>query len=236
MFVASLIVLLTLLAPPSGPHDDAAARIRAAAQHQLAEHFPAEAHRLQVRVKRTGGRIPSDGPLRLAFPEEHALPRAHTQVKVLRPEGSGWAKTGWALLYVAHFDSVAVAREDLGDDEPVSAADLQAAWTETTQFRGEPLHPADVRALLARGEVFMAHAVREGRLLRRSDVRAAYAADTGETVALRYRRGTIRFELSCTAREPGHVGDDIRLYSSETDRMYRARLTGPGTADWLETL
>jgi hypothetical protein len=42
--------------------------------------------------------------------------------------------------------------------------------------------------------------------------------------------------LRCKAREPGFVGDVIRVYAPDNDTAYRARLVDAGRATWIETL
>lgn len=205
----------------------------AAAETALAERYPEEAHRLRVRLVRTGGDVSAEA-VRLAFPPDAALPRAHTQVDVLAQGPQGWTKTGWALLYVAQYDSVVVARRSVGRDEAVAPEDLTIAWVETTRFHGEPLTAAAYRAL---GPAYFARRpLREGRPLRRDDLRPPFAAETGAGVVLHYRRGTLALELPCQAREPGYAGEAVRLYCPETRTTYRARLTAPGHAEWVETL
>ena len=51
-----------------------------------------------------------------------------------------------------------------------------------------------------------------------------------------YERGGIALELSCKARNNGFEGDTVKLYSTDTKRMYRARITETGRAAWIETL
>ncbi|WP_456427610.1 flagellar basal body P-ring formation chaperone FlgA [Rhodocaloribacter sp.] len=209
-------------------------RIRAAAEAVLAERFPGEAHRLRVRVIRTGGQLTGEADLKVTFQSSDALPRAHAKVDVWRQANDGWTKAGWALLYVAHFDSVVVAREGVAQGAVVTPEQVTFAWMDVTGFRGEPLRPAVYRAL-ARDEVFAARPLRERRPLRAGDLRPPFAANTGDAVLMHYRRGKITLRMACKAREPGFIGDVIRLYNPDTDTMYRARLTAPGAAEWMET-
>ena len=236
MLFCLLITLLTPIiafAQDEGPQ----VRVRALAERVLAEQYPASAHRFDVRVKRVEAVFEAEAGLRLDFPAGDGLPRGTTQVKLFAgSEATGWQKAGWALLYVARFDSVLVARATVPSGEEVSLDDAAIAWMETTTFRGEPLRPDDLHALADEGTLFAARSIREGRVLRRDDLRPAFAAETGQIVMMRYRRGSLTFDLSCKARQAGHRDDAIRLYSSETGKTYRARLTGPGTAEWIETL
>ena len=86
------------------------------------------------------------------------------------------------------------------------------------------------------GPLFATRHLREGRTLRRGDLRAAFTADIGDAVTMRYRRGGLALDLRGQAREAGHVGDAIRLHVPDTNTTYRARLTAAGEADWIETL
>lgn len=243
MLLRSLSILPLLLlwtvpagAVPTEASADPPAQIVAAARQELARRFPGAAARLQVRLVRSGGALDAES-VRLVFPEEGALPRAHTQVDVLTRKGQeGWRKTGWALLYVAHYDSVLVTRRRIRGGESLPDGSLQAAWTEITTFRGAPMRPSDLRALRAQGPAVAARALRAGRVLRQTDLRPPYAADTGDTVLMQYRRGPLVLHLSCQAREPGLPGEVIRLYSPDSGSTYRARLTGKGTAEWIGTL
>lgn len=219
------------------PAQPATAHVQALAEQALAERFPGDAGRLAVRVKRVEAALGEAATLRLDMPTGDGLPRGTTQVKLLAgSDAAGWERVGWALLYVSLYDSVLVARAPLRPGDAVTPDALRPAWIETTRFAGEPLRPAALRRLLADGAVFAARTIGADKVLRRDQVRPAYAAETGATVMMRFERGGLRLNLTCKARETGHTGDAIRLYSSDTGKTYRARLTGPGTAAWIETL
>jgi flagella basal body P-ring formation protein FlgA len=215
----------------------AVARIQTTASKMLAAQYPKDAHRLDVEVIRTRGLDAVGSDMRLSFPEADALPRAHTLVDVLAPDTStGWAKTGWALLYVAHYDSIAVLQAPLQKDEALPPDAVEAAWMETTTHGDGLLRIDAFRAMADSGTVFARRLLRSGRALRTNDLRPPYAAQLGESVILTYQRGNIHLKMTCEARAPGFVGDVIRLYAPQTGTNYRARLTAPGTAEWLETL
>ena len=230
------LALLLLAWPLIGAGSPDPSPVASAAAALLAERFPEDAPRLDVRVLRTSAGLPTTD-VRLVLPAGGALPKGRTQVDVLtRTSGAGWRETGWALLYVAHFDSVVMARTALSRDEAVAPEDVSVAWVETTTFRGEPLRAGAFRRLLADGAVFANRRIPAGRPLRRGDLRLPLAADTGEAVVMRYRRGPVRLEVACQARERGRPGETIRLYCPDTRTNYQAQLTGPGAADWVQTL
>lgn len=229
-----LALLLTVALPDTAASPDP---LRAAAEAALAARFPDAAGRLQVRVLRTADDAAFEAPLRVRFRALDAVPRAHAQVDVLAADGAGrWTEAGWALLFVAHYDSVVVPSARVTRDAPLTGGDWSTAWLETTRFRGEPLAPAALRAMAADGPVYATRSLAADRPLRAADVRPAYAADTGAAVRMRYERAGLALTLSCKAREPGFVGDAVRLYAPDTRTTYRARLVAPGEAEWIETL
>lgn len=229
------LFLLLLLPVAAFAQDEA--RVQAVAEDVLAVRYPDDAYRLQVRVKRVEGEWSDEATLRLGFPSEDRLPRGTTQVKLFAgSDEAGWQKAGWALLYVHRYDSVVVSRAALRSGDEVAAADLSVAWMETTTIRGALLHPAALRALSRDGSMFAARSLGEGRVLRHDTLRPAYAAETGETVMMHFTRSGLRLNLSCKARQAGHIDDEIRLYSADTGKTYRARLTGSGVATWVATL
>ena len=229
--------LLLLLLTPVAVFAQDEARIQALAEDVLATRYPDDAHRLHVRVKRVEGDWGDEAALRLDFPSEDRLPRGTTQVKLFAgSDEAGWQKAGWALLYVSRYDSVVVARAPLRSGDEVTTADVSVAWMETTTIRGTLLHPAELRALSRAGSLFAARSVGEGRVLRHDTLRPAYAAEIGTTVMMHFARSGLQLNLSCKARQAGHIDDEIRLYSADTGKTYRARLTGLGVATWIETL
>lgn len=206
-----------------------------AGRRYLADHFPAAANRIEVRVLRSN-LDDKNGPWRIALPPDDGEPRGHRQAGLeTRGEDGTWRAAGWAMFYFAHYDSVAVLRHALRKDDPLAVADLVFAWMETTRFAGEPLTPERFRTMAAE-PVFTQRSLGEGDALQAGDVRPAYAASTGEPVEMTYRRDRVVLRLTGQARSAGFVGDTIRLYAATTQTMYRARLTGPGRAEWLETL
>jgi len=231
---ALLIVIGWLLAAPAAWSQPANAdALRRATRAALAEAFPDDLARLRIEVKRASGPAGTVEQPRVSFRALDRLPRGAAQVQVYRRTNGQWTRAGWALLHVAHHDSVLVTDRTIGPGDAITRDDVRITWRETTRFRGTPLSAA----------VFQQDAplradrhLRSGRLLRENDVRPPYAVDTGQTVTVQYQRGSLRMMLRCKAREPGFVGDVIRVYAPDNDTAYRARLTDAGRATWIETL
>jgi len=247
---ASILLLALLLSalPAAGspvasvigtPPPDLSARVEAAATEALTARFPAMAQRLAVEVTRLQhlSDIPPDRAMQVQFSSSTTVPRGRVQVTVESRAGEGpWAAKGRALLYVAHYDSVMVPTKTLRADAELAAGAVAPVWMDVTRFSGTPLRLATYRTLQATGPVYAVRHLREGRALRTGDLRPAYAVTRGEAVSVTYHRPLFTLTLRGTAREAGHAGDVIRVYVSDTKATYRARVTGPATARWVETL
>ena len=221
------------MAPASSAQPANADALRVATRAALAASFADEVHRLAIEVKRASGGAETVDRPRVAFRTLDELPRGAAQVRVFRRQGTRWTRAGWALLHVAHYDSVLVTGRTLTPGDAITPDDVRTRWRETTRFRGTPLTAA---AFERHDALYAARHLRAGRLLRDGDVRPAYAADTGQSVTVQYQRGLLQMRIRCKAREPGFVGDVIQVYAPDNDTAYRVRLTRPGRATWIETL
>jgi flagella basal body P-ring formation protein FlgA len=191
-----------------------------------------DAAKVEVEVLRVNGVDADAGALRVELSGD-ATPRARTQVRVVRELPDGGTEAGWALLNVSHFDSIAVLNSGVTSGDRFTLDDVRFEWMEVTAFRGRPLRTSDVELLPS--DAVWSRNLAEGRPIRLDDIRLPFAAQTGDPVMMEYSRNGLTLRLPCQARESGAAGDIIRVYSSETRTTYRARLTGPGTATWIET-
>jgi len=233
--VSAVWLLAALTAPcapsaqPSADPAGAEARVRAAAERFLAERFPETAARLEPRLLRLGAEVDGAATLHLAMPGAGGVPTGTVRAEVY----ADGARAGWALLYVARYDSVLVARRALQRGDILAADAVETAWMETTRFHGEPALPG----MLRRGALPTARRVLDaGEALRATDLAWPVAVDTGDAVRVRYARRGFLMLLDGQAREPGAVGETIRVFCRDTGATYRVRLTAPGEADWLDTL
>lgn len=236
---ACLLTGLLLLLGLSGRSQaqDGKTAVREAATQVLAARYPESAANLDVRVRRIRGSVDTTKGLRLTFSEREGTPAGPARVDLRTRQPSGaWTETGWALLHVARFDSVVTVQSRMRAGETLSPSQVETAWVETTDLHGEPLRADDFRRRVAEGAVVADRHIQSGRVLRKDDVRLPYTADTGSSIRVHYRRGRLLFQLSCRAREPGLVDDVIRVHCPDMNTMYRARLTGENTAQWVETL
>ncbi len=223
-FFLSLLSLFVVMPVAAQP-------LAEAAWQALAARYPAEAPALEVRIDRAADAVLNvDTPL-VVWPADADVPRGRVQVRVQDATGRD---AGVAMLFVAHFDSVVVTRGAVASGDEVDASALEAVWRETTRLRGGWLRARDLATMPE--ALFATRYLRADVPLRPGDLRPPYAAEPGQPVDLRYTRGAVAFTLRAEAREAGHVGDTIRLFLSDTRTTYRARLTAPGEAVWVETL
>lgn len=233
-----LAPLLALgLAVPCPAQESEKEAVRAAAAETLADRYPERADRLKVRVRRVRGDVDPNGPLRVRFSEGEGSPTGVAQADIhSRGTNGTWTEDGWALLHVTRFDSVATIRGRVKGGERIPPAELETAWIETTDLRGEPMRADAARERARQGRLVAERHLQAGRVLRTRDVRRPNTVDAGEAVRVRYRRGRMFFRVSCTAREGGAADETIRVHCAELETMYRARITSENTAEWVETL
>lgn len=230
-------LLLALGLPLQGQAQSAKQAVREAAMQVLSAQYPESAAHLKVRVRRIRGGIDPAEELQLDFASREGRPTGLAQVDLhTRGAGGDWTKTGWALLRVARLDSVVTLQGRVRRGEPISRSNLETAWIETTDLHGEPIRADTAHTRAARGALVATRHLQSGRVLRAQDVRRPYTTDTGSAIRVQYQEGRLIFRLSCTAREPGFVEEVIRVHCPDLNTMYRARVIGEGTAQWIETL
>lgn len=219
-----------------GRANDLHERIAETAESILISRYADSGAHMEVRVVRTGGQIENTNHLEVIWPQKPDIPRALLRVEVKSTDVLKNSYEGWALLYVAHFDSVMVLDRSIKNDEAVEASDLSTVWTEITRFHGSPMTPDVYRRMASKGDIFANRYVAENRILKATDLRNSYDVHTGQQVFMSYERRGIVLELSCKSRNKGFEGDIVKLFSPDTQQMYRARVTGLQRASWIETL
>ena len=201
------------IAPPSD------ADVQAAAEAAVAAVWPDA----EVRVVRlSAGARDAAPPLRVRFEDDKPRGRVSAQVEALGPDGT-WARAGWVYLDVTVFAPAAVLTRDVDRGEPLGDA-----------VRLERADVTDAAPLAGGAGWTAARSLPAGTVLTERLVVAPPAAERGDPVRLRYRRGGVAASLACTARERGAVGEAVRVVCDRA--TYRALLTAPGQGDWTATL
>ena len=180
----------------------------------------------EVRVIRLSGEAEAASPARVRFRDE--APRGRVSAEVETTDGAGaWVPAGWAFLDVAVFETVPVVTRDLGRGDALDGAvELQRA--DVTNLSDAPV--ADWSGGTA------SRPIRAGAVLTERLALAPAAAERGEAVRVRYRRGAVALVLDCEARERGAVGETVRVSCDTPRAAYRVRLTAAGEGEWVTTL
>lgn len=238
MYILIPFLCFFFMLPPSsqGEAEDLHARIVKAAEAVLSNRYAQSDPALEVRVVRTGGTIIDAKNLELVWPLQTEIPRALLRVNINSKDVDANVHKGWALLYVAHFDSAMVLNRSAKNDELLQEPDFSIIWTETTRFHGSPLTPELYRKLRSRGPIYSNRYLASERVLKVNDLRNSYDVETGQQVIMTYKRRGIVLEISCKSRNRGFEGDIIKIYSPDTQLMYKAQISGPQRATWIETL
>lgn len=232
------ILLFSLLGTQPPQYSDSE-RILEATTLLFDNTFPVDSWKLRPTVRRMLFESPlPDAPIRVAFtiPTDE-LPRAHTMVAVFTNQGSTWEEIGTALLHVAVYDSVLSVVESIERGAVVNEAKVRPVLRDVTNRSSTYLSLTDWETLTNNStELVASRDLIRDRLVRPSDVKKRPAVDIGAAVTMSVATNGLTITIECTAREEGTIDDEIRLYSKDTKRMYRARLDTPVRATWIETL
>ncbi len=222
----ALIILLLIGAGSSGINE----RLADVAERGFVQAYGSVAPHVEIDVVRVTGIDADAASIDIDWPSDR--PQGTTQLRV-RDSVSGIE--GWALLRIRLMDHVAVPTRQLEAGDVLDAGTVRFELTDLGSVNGRALTRSNFDHLSAEAPLEARRRLRADRALRMDDVRGPLAAEPGHTIMITYTRGPLVMTLSGTARESGSVGDIIRIYSSDTRATYRARLTGDGQAEWIET-
>jgi len=234
------LLLLSSIAPMLVGTDKHPASLRIRLEeaiHAALAPYRVESRQAHVQLIRIPDALPETGSFQIHW-RSSKRPTGRTQIEIWYRSSSQAPpeRIGYAMIEVTWFDSVMVAMESLSKNQHLSPSSLKPVWMDITHFSGEPLRPSDFRKALTQQHTRVARLIRAGKPLRISDLLPPLAADTGDTVILEVKRNHFSIMMPCTARQPGSVGDIIRVYCPDTDRHYRAQLTNQQKALWVQTI
>ncbi len=231
-----LTILLGCLITSSSPEPSTVKEIKEAVLPYL-QPYCQESRKAEVRLLRLSGALPAGGDVRAILPSrKQPVGRIQVLLEHRHAGEATYRRAGYAMVEIAWYDSVVVARELLPRNISLTPDHVAIVWKDITRFSGEPLTASAYRQALARGRTRLTRMVRPGAVLRTNDLAPALAADTGTPVLMEVKRPGLHITLSCTARQPGHQGMLIRVYCPDTHQHYRARLIAEGKALWIQTL
>ncbi len=224
MILVLIISLSFLAAPP-----DLVDMIEMQATLEYAHRYDVTERQIEIEVVRVTGKL-EEQDLTIEWPDD--APVGTVQLRVTDQNGS----RGWALMRIHHFASSAHAVRDISAGESISPSDLTFSMVNLISVRGEPLTRERLADYADDDGLIALRRIRAGAPLRTSDIGPAPIAEVGTSIVMDYQRGGVHLRITCKARESGATGDIIRLYAPDTRTTYRARLTGQGSAEWIETL
>jgi flagella basal body P-ring formation protein FlgA len=236
VFAALTLPILRGSEPIAQPIDDDS-RIVEAVETLLHEEYPHEAHRLKPTLRRimSGTPLPG-GVLRATFAKPTPELPSGTAVVLLDADADRDSKIS-ALVHIAVFDSVLITSTAIASDEIIGPQNIRTVWRETTNQSSRVIAARRWHQMRTHETVLVASRnLPSKRVLSPRDIRVRPDVAIGSKVQLSIIREAISISIDCIARESAIVGDELRLYSKSTKRMYRALLDAPNRATWLETL
>lgn len=225
-----MYLLLISLLSTSMPSVDIHSQVEAHVVDRFLQHYRSVDTHVEIDVVRVTGLVDGEADFTIHWPDEP--PHGTVQLRITDDDGA----RGWVMMRIRHLEYAAHATRDIAAGETMTASDISYALVDRAPTRGRLLTRASIDQLLDEGEVVAFRRIRTDRPLRPSDVGHAPIVEVGSSIVMDYQRGGVHFRITSTAREPGSEGEAIRLYSPETRSTYRARITGPGSAQWIETL
>jgi flagella basal body P-ring formation protein FlgA len=158
---------------------------------------------------------PKPGPVRGFHVFEVRTPNGVTEVQL--------------HVQVEHY--LPVIAERVMSGELIEADDFVWRWIDVTQQQADLLQDPDQAIGLQLRRTTLA-----GQPIRLSDLWETPAIEAGTEVTLIFESAGMQVSLPVQARQAGHPGDQIRVYSISTRRTYLAEIRGPGEVVWRQTL
>lgn len=132
----------------------------------------------------------------------------------------------WSRVKISGTSPRMVAAADLTAGKTLSAGDLKMVAVAAL-----PAGPGEFSAATEATGLRLRRSIRQGELVRRSDLEAPSAVVRGEMLQVRLERGPVRFRTVGRAAMAGRTGEWITLENPETGRKYRGLIQGPGKVE-----
>jgi len=132
----------------------------------------------------------------------------------------------WSLYVSASvkvMESVVVASRNIPKGTLLSYEDFDTQLKDTANLSNN--YVADIAQLLGKSS---ARTIRAGEVLRFSLVNEPIAIKRGDTVVVEARTGAIVVSSQAVALADGKVGDQISVRNSQSERVVRIEILGPG--------
>jgi len=200
--------------------------------NQLQAHYTSDSYRFEVSIKWIPPNIQEkkrNEISQVSF-QGVGLPRDYViyNVKYL---DHGTKRNTHIQVYVQAKQKLPVALHRLNSGHKINANDLTDHWLDITKDKDRYI--ADSGKLTG---FVLKHIVNKGRPFHRRDVRQVPIIHQGDEVTLFYYQKGISITLNCVARQPGAVGEEIRLFNRDTGKMYLGEVKGKTQVIWKKTL
>ena len=199
---------------------------------QLQKAYPSDLYHFDVSVKwlpENIRKVKQDNINAVTF-RGVGLPRDYVTYK-LEYLDNGTLKKNNIQVYVDVEQKLPVALRRLSSGHTITSDDIVEHWVNITKEDGMFVsQPGKITGLVVK------HIINKENPIRWNDLRRLPVIHPGDEVTLLYYMKGIRITLNCVARQPGAIGENVRLYSRETGKMYIGKVNGKSQAIWKKTL
>lgn len=225
------LLLFSAAGPLASPGTDPAyqelSELGKQVKQYLKEHYQvADIERAEISVGRLDQRLrlkACQAPLEMSVSDDERS-GGNLTVHTRCPGPTAWAL--YVPAQVSVYREVTVASRSLGRGHRLTRKDVSLALRDTGQLRqGFVTDLASAVGMELRRPLKAGEPVNLGRLTEPTVV------ERGDQVRLRAETGTISVNTMGTALGSGRVGDQVRVRNDSSERVVRARVTGPGTVE-----
>lgn len=200
--------------------------------NQLESKYPTDSYRFAVDIKWLPQNLLKESRNeinKVAF-QGVGMPRdfAIYNVKYI---DNGEVRTAHIQAHIKVEEKLPVTLRRLLAGSVIKKSDLTEHWVDITKENESFIsQPQKLSGLVVK------HIINKGNPILWHELRRVPVINVGDEVSLLYAQNGIRIILSCVARQPGAVGDKIRLFSQQTDKVYIGKVESSAKVIWEKTL
>jgi flagella basal body P-ring formation protein FlgA len=134
-------------------------------------------------------------------------------------------------LYVSVRERLPVARTLIKRNETIHKSDLDWQWKDISRLSKKPI--GSTKKIGGKTTI---RVIRKGQVFYPSDLAGQSVVRAGDHVSMIYNQGGLRININCIARETKKTGQEIRLFSKKTGRLYMGKIISKNKIIWEQTL
>jgi flagella basal body P-ring formation protein FlgA len=165
----------------------------------------------------------------LAFAQP-GIPAGYVTAEILFNNGND-STNSKVQLYISVRQKLPVAGKQIKRGSTIHNNDVVWRWKDLSQFTQQPIHSKQY----FKGKT-TTRVIRKGHVFYASELAGSATIQSGDHISMIYDNDGLRIQIACIARETKKAGQEIRLYSKETNRLYRAKIINKDKIIWEETL